>query len=97
MKKMFRLMKWPDGIEPVVVVRVTEKTVLIEEPPWCPGGPPRITREKKTSWRKFFDTWREAHAALVERCEGRLAASKADIVDSENSLHKARAMKEPRS
>ena len=87
-----------DKIRKVEVISATKHFVTL------PGGwKGKPNRDKKiTSWRSYFQTWKEAHNHVLKQAQEALTAAKegiksaqAEVIEAEDHLYDVKAMKEP--
>lgn len=78
------------GIARVECTRETEKSVFIRD---ARGNERR--EAKKSTWYSLFDTWEEAHAALVEKAKKDVASADRHLRLTKDSLARIEAMQKP--
>lgn len=84
---MYELSRYVNEIEIVRVARLSAKTITII---W--GEYKR--RERFYDW-KFFNSWHEAHTALLKRIRGNIEYGIAQLAAERVALRRAKKMKEP--
>lgn len=96
----FKTGGWRELIEPVCVVKVTAKTVTVREKRFTIGAESDkyddMRRDKHGLYERFFPTWEEAHAYLLERTESKLKNARNTIEESSKKLDKIKGMKPPK-
>lgn len=81
-------------IEPVEVIRKTEKMIVIQEMRF--NGTQRERRTAiRSSYDNYFDTFEEAKAFLIEREKNRLESAQEAAKRATDSIMKLNAMTEP--
>jgi len=84
----WKLEKWNDRVHRIECVSETEKTVL-----HLGDGRGSPRREHKVSnYHKYFDSWSEAHAALLARLEREAESARNKLASVSASLDRVRAM-----
>jgi len=92
MKTIYSVSRWSDDIKTSVMVKETAHFVTIQFKSF--DGKTHERREKKdTSYVKFFDTWEEARAYVVDRAEKRFKSCALALEDARHSLMAAMARK----
>ena len=90
MKKFKTIRHYATKIEPVEVIRETAEFVTVR----CSGG---SFREAKISdYQRFHDTWKEAHAYLLNRAQSNIRRLKDDLLAAKDELATLEAMVEPK-
>lgn len=74
---------WGHAIATVNVDRETESSV------WINGQ----RHAKKSSFKKYWDTWQEAHAYLLEKAEARLQIARAELQRAQGECGNIKGMK----
>ena len=87
MEVMFRARG--NRIEPLTVVRQTEKMVVL------PFGKSTRKEAKRTGWGSWHDTWEEAHAFLLERAERKLESIRYQLQQAQGEYGNIKGMKKP--
>lgn len=94
-RTVYRLTTWnTGGIESLEHVRDTEKMhvfLLHRRPP----RPPQEVRELKRESYPLYNTWAEAHAALLARQRARIERHRDALAQAESYLGELAAMKDP--
>jgi len=86
--KKYRTWNRLGEIEEIEIIRETEKSVVIS------AGPYGERREMKQSdHMRYFDSWQEAQAFLIDREKDAIAKAKADMERHVAELEKIREMK----
>lgn len=81
-------------IEPVNVVKATDKTLTIRDPDW--NGKPYESRSAITSsYCQHFRTWDEARAHLMEKSERRIESLRRELEAEKSRLGNIRGLKKP--
>lgn len=89
--RKYRLHRYADEIEIVQLHRETDKMYLfIEEPSH------RVTTMRKSNSPLLYETWDEAHAALVVKVATHIEACKHEIVVLKQVARRVAKMKEPK-
>ena len=70
----------------VDVVKQTDKTV------WLTNG---MRERKETDYHNYFDTWEEAHAAMVEKAERIVRNTRQRLEHQKGMLGNIKGMKKP--
>lgn len=76
-------------IEPVEVIRETEKMVVIAGHGW---NNKECKEAKRSNYQNFFDTWDEAHQFLVISAENLVAAAEKRLSDCKTNLDKVKGL-----
>lgn len=93
---MIKYRAWPSAarIEPIEILRETEKMVVIAAPgSFYKTGERREL--KRTEDYAYFDTWQEAKNAIVNWCQAEVAKAEDRASEARERRRKAEAMQEP--
>lgn len=95
----FKTESWSIKLEPVCVVKETEKTVTVRSKAFTIGGGPEKFNErrqdKRSSSDNFFAEWEGAHAYLLERSERRLESVRRQLALAQSEFGNVKGMKKP--
>jgi len=95
----YRTGRWRSLIEPVEVVKENKKSVWIREDRWKLDGecaePAVVMQAKASQYWRFFKSWEEAHAHLVERAEQAVADARLRLNDATGRLGNIKGLKKP--
>lgn len=81
-------------IEPVEVVKVTDKTVQVKERSW--HGHDSISRVAiKSEWQQHFRTWEEAHEYLMDRAQQKVESLRIQLQTANGFLGNVKGLKKP--
>lgn len=89
----FRTGGFRQAIEPVKVLKATEKTVEVERE-WN-GRVTTSRSHKRSTYDNYFPTWEEAHAFLLEKAETRLEGARVGLQKAQNEYFIVKGMKKP--
>ena len=84
-----------DLIEPVNVVKATEKTVTILRPAGWNGKPKEDRSAINSSYHNHFRTWDEAQAYLIAKSQGRIESLRRQLEVEKSHLGNIRSLKKP--
>lgn len=98
MTTMWRYSGWTFDkvpLKPIEVLRSTENSVWFEET--APSGKKNTRREARetSDWHRWFDTWEQGHAWLVERMARQLEAARNEVTRRENLLVGVQELRKP--
>lgn len=95
----YRTGGWKQIIEPVEVVKVTEKSVTVVEQRWTLDGgvgePAKVRHPKRSASYNFFQTWEEAHAYLLDKAEREVNGARLRLNDATGRLGNIKGLKKP--
>jgi len=91
METMFEVSGYFDAVSIVKVVKRNEKTIVLEEKWW--HGKISNRRVSLNGSTKYFDTFEEAKAFLVEKKRSKLEQAKRGVDTARNKLRDAEALK----
>jgi hypothetical protein len=81
----YKVNKWYERVDAVRVERSTDKCV------WVNGS----RRARISDYEQFFQTWAEAHAALMEIAESRVCSARRALELANGFLGNVKGMKGP--
>lgn len=93
----FKTGGWKEKIQPVEVVKTTEKFVTIREERFS-FGPKKFDERrcaKEGSYDRYFPTWEEAHAYLLNKAEAKLVSARRSLELAQGELGNVKGMKKP--
>lgn len=99
----FKTNRWDLEIQPVEVVKVSEKSVTVREEKWHIGSanhPKEYVDRRRSKWSdydKFFPSWEEAHTHLLRRAEHRLESARRELAAAQGHYGNVKGMKPPKS
>ena len=87
----------PEKIEVVFVLRETAKSVFLpmEKSKSFPEGERR--EQKVSDWVEYYNTWNDAHAALLSKAEARINKAQKELNQANELAEKIKGMKPPAS
>ena len=85
----YKVSKYRIDIEPLEVVRETEKSVYIQQ------GRGLSRQAKETAYDQWFTTWQDAYNFLVKRTESKIEYLKGRLEDTEDNLTEILNMEKP--
>jgi hypothetical protein len=93
----FKTERWNTKIQPVEVVKVTEKTVTVRHKIFIMGKDDKVIerRHDKTGYEHFFPTWEEAHSHLLTRTEGAVHSARRQLELAQSEFGNVKGMKQP--
>lgn len=93
MSTWYKIGRWEPKIEPVEVVKHTEKTVTLAKTKYW-----RERRADRQGMREqYYPTWQEAHTALLRRAVGELDSARRGLHQAEDFYGNVKGMKQPES
>ena len=93
METWYRIRKYREDIQPVTVVKATEKQVVTLEP-FLNNGFREVRQAKFSEYESYFPTWDKAYAAIRERLQRKIAYCRKEISDAELALKNLEALNE---
>jgi hypothetical protein len=85
-------------IEPVECVKETEKQLVLRVKQWTRAGEPERFYERrvsKISSDRYFDSWDEAKAYLLERAQTQLVGAQRALQHRQDELGNIKGLKKP--
>jgi hypothetical protein len=90
MKTMFKVQTYSNKVEPVDVVKETDKTVLIKEVSRA-GLPYEVRIAKEGRYHKVCETWAEGRSWIINRLEYQVRSAQANLDRCQKDLDEALA------
>lgn len=98
MSTWYMTRRYSTQIEPIEVVRETQKQVIYLRRQFSLSGPDRFieTRTPKDGvFEKFFPTWEEAHQYLLKHFEERVISARLRLEQANGDLGNVKGLKAP--
>ena len=86
----FKYRAWNDEIEKIEIERETKHFVVLA----IKGFDGKNMREAKDGFRRYFETWQEAHQYLIDACKRKLESAIGQVEYLEAKLQAIKDMEE---
>ncbi len=78
-KYTYRTGGYPDVIQRLEVVKETEKQIVVLDVDLWGGKPKERRHTKQSGYHNFFDTFEQAKAFLMERCDSKIRSYQSSL------------------